>query len=71
MATRRLTLRPYYPPEIAGDHDWDLLRSAGRAAMGQVLQVEGQVLLASATIEIWQVDAKGRYLRRGETFGGC
>lgn len=39
--------------------------------MGQVLQVEGQVLLASATIEIWQVDAKGRYLRRGETFGCC
>ena len=70
------TAGPFYPPPGArpGDQDWDLVKVAGkvRAAGGEVMHLSGRVLDAGGEpvpdtlIEIWQCDANGRYLHRGD-----
>ena len=60
---------PFYPRELPLDQDNDLTRVAGRGghAKGTVVDVGGRLLdeagqpLAGARIEIWQVNAYGRY----------
>ncbi|MCW5729839.1 MAG: intradiol ring-cleavage dioxygenase [Alphaproteobacteria bacterium] len=70
IPTPRQTAGPFYPDRLPADRDSDLVRIAGRAgeAAGEILGLEGRVLtrdghpVAGARIEIWQVDAQGRYL---------
>ena len=60
---------PFYPLELPLDRDNDLTRVAGRAgiAQGQILDVAGILAdergqpLRGVRIEIWQVNAFGRY----------
>lgn len=61
------TLGPFYPREFPLDRDNDLARVAGQQAKGQVSHVFGTVsdgagrVLRGARVEIWQVNAFGRY----------
>jgi len=65
---------PFYPQELPLDQDNDLSRVAGRGgrAHGTILDVSGRLLdeagrpLAGVQIEIWQVNAYGRYHHRGD-----
>ena len=65
---------PFYPLELPLDQDNDLTRVAGRtdSAQGVLLDVMGQLRdergrpLARTQIEIWQVNAFGRYHHRYE-----
>jgi protocatechuate 3,4-dioxygenase beta subunit len=60
---------PFYPLELPLDQDNDLTRVAGRSgrAKGSIVDVSGRLLdetgrpLAGIQIEIWQVNAYGRY----------
>jgi protocatechuate 3,4-dioxygenase beta subunit len=60
---------PFYPLELPLDQDNDLTRVAGRSgrAKGSIVDVSGRLLdetgrpLADVQIEIWQVNAYGRY----------
>jgi protocatechuate 3,4-dioxygenase beta subunit len=60
---------PFYPLELPLDQDNDLTRVAGRSglAKGTIVDVSGRLLdeagrpLAGVQIEIWQVNAYGRY----------
>ena len=60
---------PFYPLELPLDQDNDLTRVAGRSghAKGTIVDVGGRLLdeagrpLAGVRIEIWQVNAYGRY----------
>jgi protocatechuate 3,4-dioxygenase beta subunit len=60
---------PFYPLELPLDQDNDLTRVAGRSgrAKGSIVDVSGRLLdetgrpLAGVQIEIWQVNAYGRY----------
>ncbi|MCC7547455.1 MAG: intradiol ring-cleavage dioxygenase [Burkholderiales bacterium] len=69
LATPRQTRGPFYPLELPLDQDNDLTVVAGNAdtAKGQVLDVAGTlrdergVPLSGVRIEIWQVNAFGRY----------
>jgi protocatechuate 3,4-dioxygenase beta subunit len=69
IPTPRQTAGPFYPTDWTGDADDDLVRVAGEAARAQgvVTHLRGRVLDAagtpvpSATVEIWQCDAFGRY----------
>jgi len=72
---------PFYPPpkQRPDDDDWDLVKVAGkvREAGGEVLHLAGRVLDAAgapvpgALVEIWQCDANGRYLHRGDRGGAA
>jgi len=63
------SLGPFYPRELPLDRDNDLTRVAGQAAQarGQITELTGQVTdlsgkaLAGVRIELWQVNAFGRY----------
>lgn len=65
---------PFYPDRFPADTDDDLVRVAGRVrdAGGEILLLDGQVLdtdgrpVANEVVEIWQVDANGRYLATGD-----
>ena len=67
---------PFYPRGGMryDDIDNDLVKIAGLVALagGEVVRLEGRVLdrqgvpLESARVEIWQCDAKGRYLHPGD-----
>ncbi len=60
---------PFFPVAI-NDYDWDMTHVPGRRnrAEGEVVEIVGQVLDAQcnpvrgALIDIWQANAKGRYL---------
>lgn len=60
---------PFYPLQLPLDQDNDLTRVAGRSgrARGTIVDVSGRLLdeagrpLAGVRIEIWQVNAYGRY----------
>ncbi len=60
-------LGPFYPKTFPIERDNDLARVGDRAARGQVLRIAGRVLgrdgtpVAGARVEIWQVNAFGRY----------
>lgn len=67
-ATPQDALGPFYPPKWEGEIDADLIAFGGRAyTHGTPLTITGVVrgsdgeALASARIEIWQVDATGKY----------
>jgi protocatechuate 3,4-dioxygenase, beta subunit len=69
LATPYQAKGPFYPLELPLDQDNDLTRVAGRSghAKGTILDVDGRLLdeggrpLAGVQIEIWQVNAYGRY----------
>ncbi len=61
---------PYYPDKLPLDADNDLIvvNDSATPALGEIAHVTGRVLtnagepVRNATVEIWQVDAKGIYL---------
>lgn len=66
---------PFYPDRLPDDQDWDLLRNGGLESGATPLIVEGVVRgvfgpparpVRNATVELWQCDAKGRYLHSGD-----
>ncbi len=65
---------PFYPERMPSDNDADLVRVEGAMceAGGDILHLAGRVLdansrpIAGARIEIWQCDANGVYLHRGD-----
>jgi protocatechuate 3,4-dioxygenase, beta subunit len=78
VPTPRQSAGPFYPTAFPSDADNDLvvLRGAEAKAEGVVTHVMGRVLgrdgrpIPGATVEIWQCDARGRYLHpddRGAT----
>jgi protocatechuate 3,4-dioxygenase beta subunit len=77
VATPRQTAGPFYPVQFPPDVDSDLvvLRGAAARAEGTVTHITGRVLgldgrlIPNATVEIWQCDARGRYLHPSDTGG--
>ena len=77
VQTPRQTAGPFYPVRFPADLDNDLvvLRGAGARAQGVVTHVMGRVLgldgapIPNAMVEIWQCDARGRYLHPGDSGG--
>ena len=75
VPTPAQTAGPFYPTSFPSDVDEDLvvLRGAEARAEGVVTHLTGKVLgldgrpIPNATIEIWQCDARGRYLHPGDT----
>jgi protocatechuate 3,4-dioxygenase beta subunit len=75
VATPAQTAGPFYPTTFPSDVDNDLVvkRGSDARAEGTVTHVMGRVLgldgrpVAGATVEIWQCDARGRYLHPGDT----
>jgi protocatechuate 3,4-dioxygenase beta subunit len=71
------TTGPFYPVTFPSDVDSDLvlLRGAEARAEGVVTHLMGRVLgldgrpIPDATVEIWQCDARGRYLHPGDRGG--
>lgn len=63
------TAGPFYPLELPGDSDNDLIHVTGRegTAKGTVTYISGRILdrdgapISGARVEIWQCDANGRY----------
>jgi len=74
VPTPRQSAGPFYPTAFPSDADNDLvvLRGAEAKAEGVVTHVMGRVLgrdgrpIPGATVEIWQCDARGRYLHPGD-----
>jgi protocatechuate 3,4-dioxygenase, beta subunit len=72
--TPAMTEGPFYPDRLPGDRDADLAQVAGRAgtAEGRLLYVSGRVLdarerpMANARIELWQANARGRYIHSAD-----
>ena len=70
LKTPRMTAGPFYPDKLPLDKDNDLIivNDSITLAVGQVLHLSGQVMdtkgrmVKDALVEIWQVDANGRYL---------
>jgi protocatechuate 3,4-dioxygenase beta subunit len=77
VATPPTTAGPFYPVKFPPDVDNDLVVLRGNAARaeGAVTHVAGRVLgldgkpIAGATVEIWQCDARGRYIHPGDVGG--
>ena len=77
VATPRQTAGPFYPTQFPADADNDLvlLRGSAARAEGTVTHIAGRVLgldgrpIPGATVEIWQCDARGRYLHPSDTGG--
>jgi len=75
VATPRQAKGPFYPVELPLDQDNDLVRVTGRSgvARGEILDVTGTLTdergnpLKGTRIEIWQVNAFGRYHHPGDT----
>jgi len=75
VPTPAQTTGPFYPATFPSDVDSDLvvLRGAEARAEGVVIHVTGRVLgvdgrpIPDAKVEIWQCDARGRYLHPGDT----
>jgi protocatechuate 3,4-dioxygenase beta subunit len=72
--TARQSRGPFYPQRIPLDHDSDLVRVEGRdgLAKGEITDLRGRVFdtngqpVEGALVEIWQCDANGRYIHRGD-----
>src|ERR1043166_6173303 len=73
--TPRLTEGPFYPDKLPLDTDNDLIivNNSITPAVGEVTHLTGKVLgtngepTKDATVEIWQVDAKGVYLHSADS----
>ncbi|OYX31016.1 MAG: hypothetical protein B7Y99_11025 [Caulobacterales bacterium 32-69-10] len=68
---------PFYPDRMPAETDPDLVRVGKRAlAGGELLDLRGAVLdvhgrpVAGAMVEIWQVDAAGRYIHTRDASRG-
>ena len=69
---------PFYPDRMPSETDPDLVRIAGKAreAGGEILDLTGRVIgldgrpIAGAMVEIWQVDANGRYIHTADARRG-
>jgi protocatechuate 3,4-dioxygenase beta subunit len=77
VATPQQSAGPFYPVKFPPDIDSDLVVLRGSAAraegtvthvMGRVLGLDGQPI-PNATVEIWQCDARGRYIHPADTGG--
>jgi protocatechuate 3,4-dioxygenase beta subunit len=75
VPTPAQTAGPFYPVAFPSDVDNDLVVKRGSEAraegtvthvMGRVLGIDGRPI-AGATVEIWQCDARGRYLHPGDS----
>ncbi|MEA3275253.1 MAG: protocatechuate 3,4-dioxygenase [Pseudomonadota bacterium] len=74
MPTPRQSRGPFYPDRLPLDRDNDLVRVEGRdgTAAGEITDLTGTVLepngrpVEGALVEIWQCDANGRYIHRGD-----
>lgn len=72
-ATPRDSEGPFYPPEWRGEIDGDLITVNGKRydagtsmlLLGRILGTDGTPL-RDARVEIWQVDATGRYRHPGD-----
>ena len=72
------TERPFYPDRMPPETDPDLVRMAGqvRQAGGEILALSGRVIgmdgrpVENAMVEIWQVDANGRYIHTADAQPG-
>ena len=68
---------PFYPDRLPLDRDNDLVQVEGHPdlARGEIADLSGRVLdadgepLPGALVEIWQCDANGRYIHRGDSGG--
>ena len=68
---------PFYPDRLPLDRDNDLVQVEGHLdlARGEITDLIGRVLdadgepLGGALVEIWQCDANGRYIHRGDSGG--
>lgn len=77
VPTPRQTAGPFYPTQFPADVDNDLVVLRGNAARaeGIVAHITGRVLgldgrpIPEATVEIWQCDARGRYLHPSDAGG--
>ncbi len=75
VPTPRSTAGPFYPEKFPPDVDNDLvlLRGSAARAEGTVTHIMGRVLgldgrpIPGAQVEIWQCDARGRYIHPGDT----
>jgi protocatechuate 3,4-dioxygenase beta subunit len=73
--TPRLTEGPFYPDKLPLDTDNDLIivSNSITPAVGEITHLTGKVLdtsgspIKDATVEIWQVDAKGVYLHSADS----
>src|SRR5437762_1526910 len=73
--TPRLTEGPFYPDKLPLDTDNDLIivNNSITPAVGEITHLTGKVLdtsgspIKDATVEIWQVDAKGVYLHSADS----
>jgi len=78
LPTARQGMGPFYPDRLPLDTDNDLVRIAGRdaGALGDVSHVFGTVrdtagrALTGAQVEIWQCDARGRYIHSADARRG-
>src|SRR3954451_1049969 len=77
VPTPQQTAGPFYPVQFPEDIDNDLVQMRGVEAhaegivthvMGRVLGTDGRPI-PNATVEIWQCDARGRYLHPDDTGG--
>lgn len=65
---------PFYPDLLPSDQDHDLVRIAGRSgrAEGREFELRGRVVdvrghpQSGVRIELWQTDARGRYIHSGD-----
>ncbi len=79
VATPPQSAGPFYPVSFPEDIDNDLVvvRGAAARAEGVVTHVVGRVLdvsgapIPGAVVEIWQCDARGRYLHPGDAGRGA
>jgi len=76
IATPQQMRGPFYPDRMPLDQDNDLTRLMDRdPSQGEITDLTGRVLgldgtpINDALIEIWQCDANGRYIHRGDQGG--
>lgn len=73
--TPQLTLGPFYPVIRPLEEDADLTTVQGRRALGQIIDIAGRVTredgtpVPNAILDIWQVNAAGRYFHPNDPSG--
>ena len=78
LLTPRQSMGPFYPDRLPDDRDNDLVRIQGSAAqaLGEIAHVRGRLVLPDgrpvqdAQVEIWQCDARGRYIHSADARRG-
>lgn len=73
--TPQLTIGPFYPVIRPLEEDADLTTVQGRRAQGQIIDIAGRVTredgtpVPNAILDIWQVNAAGRYFHANDPSG--